>query len=162
MTLPGPAPTIGDLDAVTTLLGRAPRGEFRVVTRDESGAPVVLMNAPLLDDGTPMPTLYWLVGRREVAAVSTLEADATIDQVEALIGLEAIEAIHHRYESERDRLMPPGHTGPRPSGGVGGTRRGVKCLHAHYGHWLAGGDDAVGAWVHAQLLERGLIAGSRR
>lgn len=162
MTLPGPAPTTGELDAVTALLGRTPQGEFRVVARDLTGAPVVLMNAPLLDDGTPMPTLYWLVGRREVAAVSTLEADATIDQVEALIGLDAIDQIHRRYESERDRLMPSGHTGPRPSGGVGGTRRGVKCLHAHYGHWLAGGDDAVGAWVHDQLLERGLITGNPR
>jgi uncharacterized protein len=27
----------------------------------------------------------------------------------------------------------------------------VKCLHAHYAWWLAGGDDPVGAWVHEQL-----------
>jgi len=47
--------------------------------------------------------------------------------------------------------MAPAHTGPRPSGGVGGTRVGVKCLHAHYGWFLAGGDDPVGAWVAAQL-----------
>ena len=32
-------------------------------------------------------------------------------------------------------------------GGVGGTRAGVKCLHAHYAYHLAGGDDPVGAWV---------------
>jgi hypothetical protein len=133
-----------------------------VVVRDDAGEPVVLMNAPLLDDGTPMPTLYWLVGKREVAAVSTLEADATIDQVEALIGLDAIETIHRRYEADRDRFVPAGHAGPAPSGGVGGTRRGVKCLHAHYGHWLAGGDDAVGAWVHERLLERGLVTGGSR
>ena len=36
---------------------------------------------------------------------------------------------------------------PRPSAGVGGTRRGVKCLHAHYAWYLAGGDDPVGRWV---------------
>ncbi|NDH11910.1 MAG: DUF501 domain-containing protein, partial [Actinobacteria bacterium] len=35
----------------------------------------------------------------------------------------------------------------RPSAGVGGTRRGVKCLHAHYAWYLAGGDDPVGRWV---------------
>ena len=46
---------------------------------------------------------------------------------------------------------PPDHTGPRPPGGVGGTRTGVKCLHAHYAWYLAGGDDPVGAWVARQL-----------
>ncbi|MSZ61286.1 MAG: DUF501 domain-containing protein, partial [Actinobacteria bacterium] len=39
---------------------------------------------------------------------------------------------------------------------VGGTRRGVKCLHAHFAHWLAGGDDAVGAWVADELSLRGV------
>jgi hypothetical protein len=34
---------------------------------------------------------------------------------------------------------------------VGGTRRGVKCLHAHVAHLLAGGDDAVGRWTLAHL-----------
>ena len=45
--------------------------------------------------------------------------------------------------------------GPRPSGGVGGTRRGVKCLHAHYAWYLVGGDDPVGRWVAEQLAARG-------
>ena len=47
--------------------------------------------------------------------------------------------------------FPPTTTGPRPSGGVGGTRRGVKCLHAHYAYYLAGGDDPVGRWVAEHL-----------
>jgi exopolyphosphatase/guanosine-5'-triphosphate,3'-diphosphate pyrophosphatase len=34
---------------------------------------------------------------------------------------------------------------------VGGTRRGVKCLHAHYAWHLAGGQDPVGRWVAQQL-----------
>src|SRR3954453_11960315 len=37
--------------------------------------------------------------------------------------------------------------GTREGGGVGGTRRGIKCLHAHYANHLAGGDDVVGAAV---------------
>ena len=44
-------------------------------------------------------------------------------------------------------------TGPRPSGGVGGTRQGVKCLHAHYAWHLAGGDDPVGRWIDDHLDE---------
>ncbi len=34
---------------------------------------------------------------------------------------------------------------------MGGTRQGVKCLHAHYAWHLAGGDDPVGRWVAEQL-----------
>ena len=156
MTLPGTAPSHADIDDVTALIGRVPQGDFRVVVRSELGEPVVLMNAPLLDDGTPMPTLYWLVGRREVSGVSSLEAEATIDKVEELIGLDIIDQIHQRYAAQRDQLLPADHTGPTPTGGVGGTRRGVKCLHAHFAYWLAGGDDAVGQWVADQLDARGI------
>jgi hypothetical protein len=48
-------------------------------------------------------------------------------------------------------LIPPALAGPRPHGGVGGTRNGVKCLHAHVAWWLAGGDDPVGRWVSDQV-----------
>jgi uncharacterized protein len=37
---------------------------------------------------------------------------------------------------------------------VGGTREGVKCLHAHFAWHLAGGDDPVGRWV-AERLDAG-------
>lgn len=156
MTLPGTAPSAADIDVVTALIGRTPQGDFRIVVRSETGEPVVLMNAPLLHDGTPMPTLYWLVGRREVAGVSTLESEATIDQVEELIGLDDIDTIHQRYADARNAYLPKNHVGPTPSGGVGGTRRGVKCLHAHFAYWLAGGNDVVGQWVADQLDNRGL------
>lgn len=56
-----------DRAAVETLLGRVPQGDFDVVVRDAAGAPVVIRNAPLLDDGTPMPTRFWLVGPGEPA-----------------------------------------------------------------------------------------------
>ena len=143
-----------DREQVAALLGRAPQGEFEVVVRDRAGLPVVLRNAPLLGDGTPMPTRYWLVGTAEVVAVSRLEASGGVRQAEAAIDPAVIADAHRRYAAERDEallVMVPGHTGPRPSGGVGGTRVGVKCLHAHYGWFLAGGDDPVGAWVAAQL-----------
>lgn len=161
MLLSGDTPSVEDVETVTRLIGRVPQGEFRVVVRAANGEPVVLLNAPLLEDGTPMPTLYWLVGSSEVHAVSTLESDGAVDEVEALIGLEAIDAIHTSYGARRDALIPATHTGHRPSGGVGGTRRGVKCLHAHLAHWLAGGDDAVGEWVAAQLDARGAIRAAR-
>src|SRR5262249_44214620 len=66
-------------------------------------------------------------------------------------------AAHDRYAAERDAELPDGWTGPRPAGGVGGTRQGVKCLHAHYAFYLAGGDDPVGRWVADRLAS--LVAG---
>ena len=57
---------------------------------------------------------------------------------------------HRRYAAERDAAVPD-DADPRPSGGVGGTRQGVKCLHAHYAWHLAGGDDPVGRWVAERL-----------
>jgi hypothetical protein len=142
-----------DVAAVTVLLGRTPQGEFDVVVRDAAGGPVVVRNAPLLRDGTPMPTRYWLVGARERVVVGRLESEGGVDAAEAAVGLDRIAEAHARYARERDSAIPRGHRGPRPSGGVGGTRRGVKCLHAHYAWFLAGGDDPVGRWVADRLAE---------
>lgn len=140
-----------DVAAVTRLLGRAPMGAFEVVVRAPSGEPVVIRNAPLLDDGTPMPTRYWLVGPREREAVGQLEAAGGVRAAEQAIAPDELAAAHSRYARERDADLPAGHRGPRPTGGVGGTRQGVKCLHAHYAWYLAGGDDPVGRWVAERL-----------
>ena len=142
---------MSDHTAVTALLGREPQGDYEVVARDERGAPTVIRNDPFLADGTPMPTSYWLVGARERLLVSRLETAGGVDRAEAELGLDVIAEAHARYAAERDARIPAGHTGPRPSGGVGGTRTGVKCLHAHYAWHLAGGDDPVGRWVADRL-----------
>lgn len=147
----------GDRDRVTELLGRTPMGDFEVVVRRADGDPSVLRNAPLLPDGTPMPTRYWLCDPALRSAIGTIESDGGVDAVEAEIGLTAIDVIHVAYAAERDAAIPADHVGPAPYGGVGGTRTGVKCLHAHYANWLAGNDDPIGAWTHSQLVERALL-----
>ncbi len=142
-----------DRAAVAELLGRPPQGAFEVVVRDASGAPRVIRNAPMLDDGTPMPTRYWLIGPRDRLLVGRLEGAGGVRRAEAEVDPDALQAAHDRYAAERDAQLPKDHRGPRPSGGVGGTRVGVKCLHAHYAHHLAGGDDPVGRWVVDHLHE---------
>jgi len=143
--------TPADIARVGELLGREPQGQFEIVVRTKSGDPVVLRNAPFLDDGTPMPTRYWLLGEHETVIIGRLEASGGVNQAEADIGPTALEETHIRYAAERDAAIDPTHTGPRPFGGVGGTRVGVKCLHAHFGWWLAVGDDPVGQWVADKL-----------
>lgn len=123
-----------------------------MVVRDRhTDDPLVLRNAPLLDDGRPMPTRYWLLTSTTRDRISRLEADGGVDRAEQAIAPEELARTHDRYAAERDAAIPTDHQGPRPSGGVGGTRIGVKCLHAHYAWHLAGGDDPVGRWVDEQL-----------
>ena len=142
-----------DIARVTELLGRQPQGDFEVVLRDASGSPIVVKNEPLLFDGTPMPTRYWLVGPKEHTAVSRLESAGFIDLAESEVDAEELQLTHERYAAERDSAIPKDHTGPRPHGGVAGTRVGVKCLHAHYANWLVNKTDVVGQWVDRRLQQ---------
>ena len=133
------------------LLGREPEAGFRVVVRRPDGSPVVIENAPFLDDGRPMPTRFWLVDEALREVVSRLEGEGGVKEAEGAVDTAEVARAHARYAAERDAAVDPARPGPRPSGGVGGTRKGVKCLHAHLAWYLAGGDDPVGRWTAARL-----------
>ena len=47
-----------DLEVIRAQLGRPPRGVLEVSYRSPDGQPGVVKTAPLLEDGTPFPTLY--------------------------------------------------------------------------------------------------------
>jgi len=141
----------GDDEAVARLLGRPPQGRYRVVRRMADGSPAVIENEPFLADGTPMPTRYWLVDPPLRDAVSRLEAAGGVRLAAAEVDPVALAEAHRRYAAGRDAAIPASHRGPVPSGGVGGTRAGVKCLHAHLAFWLAGGADPVGEWAAERL-----------
>src|SRR5205823_9851088 len=98
------------------------------------------------------PTTHWLTCPDAVKAVSRLEADGWIARLnERADGDEtfrtAIEAAHEEAAEDRARDLPEA----RAWGGVGGTRRGIKCLHAHYANRLGGGVDVVGDWVAERI-----------
>jgi exopolyphosphatase / guanosine-5'-triphosphate,3'-diphosphate pyrophosphatase len=137
-----------DLRIVAEQLGRRPTVPFTVVARCRGGHPLVIRNAPLDERGDPFPTTFWLTCPDAVRAVSRLEAEGWIsrlnEQLESDLGFaEAVAQAHAEYARERARDDPAAER----HGGVGGTRKGLKCLHAHYANHLAGGDDVVGAWV---------------
>lgn len=146
-----PPASAADVGAVRERIGREPAADFEVVVRDPSGAPVVVKNEPFTRDGTPMPTRFWLVDPVLVVRVARLEAAGGVRAAGVAVDATELADAHARYAAERDAAVPDAHAGPRPSGGVGGTRRGVKCLHAHYAWYLAGGDDPVGRGVQQQL-----------
>lgn len=140
-----------DEQVVETQIGRPLRAPITVVSRCHLDLPVVVRVPPILDDGTPFPTLYWLscplaqtrIGRLESAGgVKRMEARAEADPE---FGGGLLDA-HREYAAERDSLVPDG-ADPVPVGGVGGSRAGVKCLHAHYAHTRSGGRNPVGYLV---------------
>jgi exopolyphosphatase/guanosine-5'-triphosphate,3'-diphosphate pyrophosphatase len=137
-----------DLDAVREQLGREPTVPFSVVARCSDGHPLVIRNRPLDAEGHPFPTMYWLTCPAAVKAVSTLESEGWISRLAADRAFaDAVDSSHARYAAERGDLL----AGAERWGGVGGTRRGIKCLHAHYAYHLAGGDDAAGRWTAEQV-----------
>ncbi len=141
-----------DLEAVRVQLGREPTTTFDVVARCATGHPLVIRNQPLDVRGEPFPTTFWLTCPEAVKAVSRLESAGAIARLNERFDTDAgfrdaVERAHAKAAEERERLSP----GSRDWGGVGGTRRGLKCLHAHYANHLAGGDDVVGVWVAERI-----------
>ena len=143
----------GDAVYVEECLGRTPQATYSIAARRPDGRPTVIENPPFLANGTPMPTTFWLIDPDFNRRIGTIEAGGGVNQVEAELGLEVMAEVHDRYAEYRDSLVPVDYAGHRPSGGVGGTRVGVKCLHTHYAWYLAGGPDPVEAWVHDRLAQ---------
>ncbi len=140
-----------DHTVIEAQIGRVPRAPSQVVTRCHLALPVVIEVPPLLDDGTPFPTLYWLTCPLARARVGRLESTGGVGRMEQKAAADpefasALDKAHRSYAEQRDALVPPGSS-PVPIGGVGGARAGVKCLHAHYAHHTAGGSNPVGEIV---------------
>jgi hypothetical protein len=145
--------SLDDQLLVESLVGRPLHGRFAVVVRGSDGRPIVIENEPHLRDGTPMPTLFWLVDPELHDAVSRLEGDGGVHRFEELVDPIELRRAHEEYASRRDAATVQKHL-VHATGGVGGTRIGVKCLHAHLANYLAGGLDPVGELV-ARTLDVG-------
>jgi len=142
-----------DLEYVEELLGRKPQCEFEVVVRRTDGSPVVIKNFPVLFSGRPMPTMYWLVDPVLTKCIGRIESGGGVDEAEEAIGYVELEKYHLEYANKRQALFDESKFKHIPTGGVGGTRKGVKCLHAHFANFLVDGVDPVGLWTNERLLE---------
>jgi hypothetical protein len=136
-----------------------------VAHRCPCGLPDVIETAPRLPDGTPFPTLFYLTCPRAVAAVSRLEADGLMRQLQQRLADEpalrqAYLAAHRDYLARRDEAARAAGVNPLPPGtqSAGGMPDRVKCLHALVAHELAVpganplgrlGVAAAGAWWQA-------------
>lgn len=145
-----------DRQVVAAQIEREPRSVVDVVARCHLGLPVVIKVPPHLDDGTPFPTTYWLTCPLAVRRIGRIEAAGGVKQADARVESdsefrEAFQAAMLRYEADRNALIRPHAPDYRPSGGVGGSKQGVKCLHAHYADHAAGNDSPVGAMTAEKI-----------
>ena len=138
--------TDDEIADIERLVGRPLQGRCAVVVRRRDGRPVVIENEPHLRDATPMPTLYWLIDPELNEAVSRLEGAGGVHRYEELVDPAALAQTHDDYRRRRDAATVR-RDAIQARGGVGGTRVGVKCLHAHLANFLAGHDDPVGLLV---------------
>ncbi len=166
-----------DSEVLALQIGRPLRATSTVLRRCSLRLPIVTKVPPILHTGEPFPTLYWLtcpLARRRIARI---EGEGGVRAAQAKIAADpelskAVEAAHARYARQREALLPvitaPAGTAlsgertagtalsgertagarHRPSGGVGGSSGGVKCLHAHYADFTAGNDNPIGRDVH--------------
>jgi len=150
-------PVERDGEVLALQIGRPLRATSTVVRRCHLGLPVVAEVPPLLDTGEPFPTRYWLTCPLAHRRVSRIEGSGGVRAAQAKIDSDpafrrAVDAANARYAQERDALVPAGSV-RRPSGGVGGSSRGVKCLHAHYADFASGSDNPIGQDVHQTVGE---------
>lgn len=140
---------MNDRSTVEAQIGRPLRADSEVVSRCPLGLPVVVAVPPVLDDGTPFPTRYWLTCPLATIRVGRLESIGGVRRMESWISASpdrraALDTAHRRYADQREAAMPEA-VEHRPTGGVAGSSLGVKCLHAHYADHAAGNTNPVGA-----------------
>ena len=153
-----------DLAAVSAQLGRPPRGARRVAFRCQCGWPAVVETQPRLDDQTPFPTFWYLTCRRLNTALSTLESDGVMREMQDRLTADAelaelYRAAHMSYLAVRESVAAVEEISGVSAGGMPSR---VKCLHALAAHSLAAGpgvnpfgDEALrivserGVWPHS-------------
>lgn len=145
-----------DRSVVAIQIGRPPRSEVNVLQRCHLLLPIVIEVPPILDDGTPFPTTYWLTCPLARTRISRLESAGGVRAADERVSLDAdvaerFAAAMERYRVHRETLIPDGWDGPRPSGGVAGSGGGVKCLHAQYADTAAGNENPIGEDVASRV-----------
>ena len=149
-----------DVEIVHRQLGRPPRGMRGVGHRCECGLPDVVTTDPRLPDGTPFPTFFYLTCPRLTSAVSTLEADGVMRQMQDQLAVDA--ELAHRYRQAHDdflRRRTAVQQVPEIDGiSAGGMPDRVKCLHVLVAHSLAAGPgtNPLGDQALERLAERGV------
>ncbi len=136
--------------AIAGQLGRLPRGEIGVECWCEKGMPSVIKTSATVEDGSPFPTLFYLTCPLLRRLLARLEDEGLIGRLSKRIASEP-ELRRELADATEAYVRERGSA----DGGIGGSAslEGVKCLHAHYAHYLARGINPVGR-LTAEALEK--------
>lgn len=151
-------------------LGRKPRGAVRVITwcATRPPHPQVIRTAPILQDSEPFPTLYYLTCSFLVKEVGKLEQQGYIEKFDAKVIKDT--SFRKRFlDTQKDYIrerkalidkkkfakLTEDQKEVLMKSGIGGVKnlQAIKCLHAHYAHFLAKGKNPVGKEVD-RLIEK--------
>jgi hypothetical protein len=145
-----------DMKILEKQLKRQPVGAVAVLSRCKFDYPQVIQSEVFIK-GIPFPTLFWLTCPLKIKAVSGIEGQGWSDhfkkKIEADLYLkERLSLAHENYRCLRRKAHASiEHDADHEvfSTGVGGVRdiEGVKCLHAHYAHYLVTGNNPLGEIV---------------
>lgn len=141
MTVPLTEVTNQDIDVVSRQLGRPARNILAIAARCICGNPIVVQTSPRLEDGTPFPTVYYLTLPAATSAISTLEAEGLMAELQGQLQVDDelqkkyLEA-HESYLKDREAL---GQVSEIEGISAGGMPTRVKCLHSLVAHSLAKG-----------------------
>ena len=107
---------------------------------------MVIESHPVLAEGSPFPTLYWLTCPILLKRISTLESEGAMTDLNERLGGDAdlrarLTTAIESYRARRDRHAVVDDKGAPPGGGPDR----VKCLHAHVAHQLTTSENPVGA-----------------
>ncbi|GAB6138999.1 DUF501 domain-containing protein [Halanaerobaculum tunisiense] len=164
--------TDNDLQTIAKQLGREPRNVVEVSQSCSRDYPQVIVTAPILAQEDKLgifPTTFWLTCPELNYRIDKLEAKGWIQKIQDRLQTEEelaakLDQAHQSYAQYRMDLLSPARKERLAKdyperyrvleeSGVGGILEfgGIKCLHTHYAHYLAIGENPVGKLVD-QLL----------
>lgn len=145
-------PTAEDIDVVSSQLSRPARNVIGIGARCVCGAPVVVVTAPRLEEGTPFPTFYYLTHPEATKEASRLEAAGKMAEYAERLhsepeALAKYRAAHESFIHSREEIDVVDEIRGISAGGMPNR---VKCLHALIAHSLAVGPgvNPVGDWAY--------------
>lgn len=99
------------------------------------------------------PSMYWALCPLVRHRISMLEASGSITRMQGVLERdpEKMTRLKQAHEAHRADFIARGGDPHLEANVGGGNGKGIKCLHTHFAHYLATGDNIVGEMVAKQL-----------
>ncbi len=161
--LGGEPPSSFDLTVLKSQFGRKPRDVVGVFKRCFRGRPQAILTRPFFAGKIPFPSLVWLTCPFLVSKISELEAKGLIDEFERRISQD--EQLREKFLKAQDefiRMKEKFLAGKEHNlkeevvkKGIAGVSdlTKIKCLHAHYAHYLLTRNNPIGEIIYEMVGE---------